>query len=107
MQLIALSLNLRDGSIVPGHMLNTIPMNNYLIGYVDTIQELAGQTGLTASQQGDLQRAVEQYNSITGDSVEVTDAASGALSKSADEIRNNADAWLENAKAQAYAELNC
>lgn len=72
--------------------------------YVDTIQELAGQTGLTASQQGDLQRAVEQYNSITGDSVEVTDAASGALSKSADEIRNNADAWLENAKAQAYAD---
>ena len=72
--------------------------------YVDTIQELAGQTGLTASQQGDLQRAVEQYNSITGDSVEVTDAASGALSKSADEIRKNADAWLENAKAQAYAD---
>lgn len=72
--------------------------------YVDTIQELAGQTGLTASQQGDLQRAVEQYNSITGDSVEVTDAATGALSKSADEIRNNADAWLENAKAQAYAD---
>lgn len=27
--------------------------------YVGTIQELAGQTGLTASQQGDLQRAVE------------------------------------------------
>lgn len=72
--------------------------------YVGTIQELAGQTGLTASQQGDLQRAVEQYNSITGDSVEVTDAATGALSKSADEIRNNADAWLENAKAQAYAD---
>lgn len=72
--------------------------------YVGTIQELAGQTGLTASQQGDLQRAVEQYNSITGDSVEVTDAASGALSKSADEIRKNADAWLENAKAQAYAD---
>lgn len=72
--------------------------------YVGTIQELAGQTGLTASQQGDLQRAVEQYNKITGDSVEVTDAAAGALSKSADDIRDNADAWLENAKAQAYAD---
>lgn len=73
--------------------------------YVGTIEELAGQSNLTAAEQAKLTQAVEGYNEITGDSVEVTDAAQGALSKSTEEIRNNAEAWKYNAEQQAYAKL--
>lgn len=73
--------------------------------YVGTIEELAGKSNLTAAEQAKLTQAVEGYNEITGDSVEVTDAAQGALSKSTEEIRNNAEAWKYNAEQQAYAKL--
>lgn len=73
--------------------------------HVAVIQELAGQSNLTASEQQKLKQAVEGYNSITGESVEVTDAARGALSQTTDEIAKNADAWKENARAQAMQEL--
>lgn len=73
--------------------------------YVGTIEELAGQSNLTAAEQAKLTQAVEGYNEITGDSVEVTDAVQGALSKSTEEIRNNAEAWKYNAEQQAYAKL--
>lgn len=73
--------------------------------YLGTIEELANQSGLTASEQERLKQAVEGYNTITGASVEVTDAASGSLSVSTDELRENAAAWIENAEAQAYQEL--
>lgn len=73
--------------------------------YVGTINELAGQSELTASEQERLKQAVEGYNSITGDSVEITNAATGELSKSTDEINENADAWERNARVQAYQNL--
>ena len=73
--------------------------------YTDTISRLAGQSDLTASEQMELQQAVEGYNSITGESVEVTDAAAGKLSESTDKIMANADAWRENAEAQAYQSI--
>lgn len=73
--------------------------------YVGTINELAGQSELTASEQERLKQAVEGYNSITGDSVEVTNAVTGELSKSTDEINENADAWERNARVQAYQNL--
>lgn len=73
--------------------------------YVGTIEELAGQSNLTAAEQAKLGQAVEGYNEITGDSVEITDAAQGALSKSTEEIRENAEAWKYNAEQQAYAKL--
>lgn len=73
--------------------------------YVGTIEELAGKSNLTAAEQAKLAQAVEGYNEITGDSVAVTDAAQGALSKSTEEIRNNAEAWKYNAEQQAYAKL--
>lgn len=76
-----------------------------LDAYLGVIDELAGKTGLTASEQSRLKDAVAGYNEITGDSVEVTDAATGSLSKSGDEIRRNAEAWRDNARAQAYQEL--
>ena len=75
-----------------------------LSGYIDTISQLAGQSGLTAQEQTKLKTAVEGYNQITGDTVEVTDAAKGSLSKATQEIKDNAQAWLDNAEAQAYQE---
>lgn len=73
--------------------------------YVETIGELAGKSDLTRVEQQLLAEAVEGYNEITGDSVEVTDAANGTLSEGTDEIRENAEAWRENAEAQAYQQL--
>ena len=75
-----------------------------LDSYVDTIEELGNKGNLTAYEQEKLKLAVEGYNSITGDSVGITDAQTGALSRSTDEIRRNAEAWKERAKAEAYAE---
>ena len=74
-----------------------------LDGYLQTIRDLAGQSDLTASQQDALKRAVEGYNEVTGESVEVTDAANGKLSESVKELEKSAQAWEENARAQAYA----
>ena len=73
--------------------------------YLGIIDELAGKSKLTASEQEKLKQAVKGYNDITGDSVEVTDAASGKLSESTDKLHENADAWIENANAQAYQSL--
>ena len=73
--------------------------------YLDTIEELAGQSGLTATEQEKLAQAVEGYNEITGDSVSVIDAANGKLSTSTEELMENAEAWRENAEAQAYQSL--
>lgn len=70
--------------------------------YVQTIQNLTSQGQLNAYQQEQLKTAVKGYNDITGDSVEVTDAAKGALSKSTEELVKNAEAWKRNAEMQAY-----
>lgn len=75
--------------------------NAKLDGYVDSIERLAGQSELSASEQYELKNAVEQYNSITGDTVEVVDAANGKLSESTEAISANAEAWKDNAEAQA------
>ena len=75
-----------------------------LDSYVDTIEELGNKGNLTAYEQEKLKLAVEGYNSITGDSVGITDAQTGALTRNTDEIRRNAEAWKERAKAEAYAE---
>lgn len=72
-----------------------------LDGYIGSIERLADQSGLTAAEQYELKNAVEQYNAMTGDTVEVVDAVNGKLSKSTDEIKANADAWRDNAEAQA------
>lgn len=69
--------------------------------YVSVIEQLGAKGSLTATEQGKLSMAVEGYNKITGDSVTITDAAKGALSKSSEQISDNARAWEENARAQA------
>lgn len=74
--------------------------------YRKQIGELANQDlPLTATQQGILANAVERYNSITGDSIEIIDAERGALSKSTKEIDENAEAWKRNALAKSYQEM--
>lgn len=69
--------------------------------YVGAIDALSGKSELTADEQARLAAAVAGYNEITGESLEVTDATTGELSESTEEILKNADAWIENAKAQA------
>ena len=70
---------------------------------VGVIEELGNKSGLTASEQIKLKQAVEDYNSITGSSVEITDAANGKLSEGIGIIQANAEAWKYNAQQQAYA----
>lgn len=79
--------------------------SSLLDGYIGSIERLADQTGLTAAEQYELKTAVEQYNAMTGDTVEVVDAINGKLSKSTDEIKSNADAWRDNAEAQAMQNI--
>lgn len=69
--------------------------------YVATIEELAGKGELSATEQERLKAAVEGYNQVTGDSVRVTNAISGELSKSVGAIREAAEAYKEEARAQA------
>ena len=73
---------------------------NYAVG---VIGELGNKSDLTASEQAKLKQAVEDYNSITGNSVEITDAANGKLSEGIGIIQANAEAWKYNAQQQAYA----
>ena len=72
--------------------------------YLGIIDELSGKSELTAVEQERLATAVDNYNRITGDSVEVTNAATGDLSSSTEELHANADAWYANARAQAYSQ---
>ena len=76
-----------------------------LDGYVRTIQDLAGQSGLTADKQAELAAAVQGFNDITGASVSVIDPVNGKLSEQADAILRVRDAYLEQAKAAAAQEL--
>ncbi len=70
---------------------------------VGVIEELGNKSGLSASEQTKLKKAVEDYNSITGNSVEITDAANGKLSEGIGIIQANAEAWKYNAQQQGYA----
>jgi TP901 family phage tail tape measure protein len=76
-----------------------------LNSYVSTIEELGNKSNLTATEQEKLKTAVEGYNSITGESISVTDESNGTLSISTEELKENAKAWEENARAQALQEI--
>lgn len=72
--------------------------------YTSTIERLAGKSGLTSSEQGELAAAVSGLNSVCGTTYEVVDALNGTLSASTAEVLANADAWTKNAEAQALQE---
>lgn len=74
----------------------------YLDIYIDTIEELANKSDLTAYEQAQLKEAVSGYNEITGSTVGIIDGVNGKLDTSTEIIKTNADAWLYNAKMQAY-----
>ncbi len=76
-----------------------------LDSYVSTIERLADKSGLSAREQNELKSAVDGYNKITGDTVEIIDIVNGKLSDSTGYIDDNAEAWKRNAKAQALQEL--
>ena len=86
-------------------MRDVFDTNATLDTYVDTINRLSGQSQLSVTDQERLAQAVKGYNDITGDSVEITNAARGELSKSTEDINKNADAWKRNVEMQAYREL--
>ena len=80
--------------------------------YTQTIADLANHSGLTATEQYRLQEAVAGYNEIVGDSISVTDAANGKLTdangaiiENTDTLNDNAQAWYNRAKAQAYSNV--
>lgn len=70
---------------------------------VGIIEDLGNKSGLSAAEQIKLKDAVDEYNQVTGSSVEVTDAANGKLSESVESITAAGDAWRYNAEQQAYA----
>ena len=79
--------------------------------YVATIEQLAGKSTLTATEQWRLKQAVDGYNEVTGESVSIVgdlngrvEEGSSRLSENTDKIRENAEAWRKNAEAQAYQE---
>ena len=86
-------------------MRDVFDTNATLDTYVGAIERLSGQSQLSVTDQERLAQAVKGYNDITGDSVGITNAARGELSKSTDDIVKNADAWKRNAEMQAYREL--
>ena len=92
--------------------------------YVATIDELAGKSSLTASEQYKLKAAVDGYNQICGTAYTVTDELNGVLSDASgnqldlsgtteentskidantDALNANAEAWKNKALAEAYS----
>lgn len=72
--------------------------------YVGQIEELAGKSNLSASEQAKLQSAVDGFNSVTGESLSVTDALNGELSMQADAIRDTAEAYKDRERSQTASE---
>jgi TP901 family phage tail tape measure protein len=84
--------------------MNEIYTNSAKLNYsVGVIEELGNKSGLSAGEQLRLKKAVEDYNSITGNSVEITDAVNGKLSEGIGIIQANAETWKYNAQQQGYA----
>ena len=71
--------------------------------YVSTINDLAGKSNLSSTEQYRLAEAVKGYNEITGESVSVTNAENGKLSESTQKLQENAEKWKANAEAKALS----
>ena len=80
--------------------------------YLGVINELANQTGLTATEQYRLTEAVNGYNDVTGESYSVVDAANGkiadqngVLQENTDKLNASADAWKQRAQSEALSNV--
>lgn len=72
--------------------------------YGDKIAELSGHCGGSAEKMAELRTAVEGYNEIAGTSYSVIDETTGLVDVSTEALRNNTEAWIQNARAQAAQE---
>lgn len=72
-----------------------------VLGFANTISELANKSELSSEEQAKLAAAVAGYNEITGQSVQITDLQNGKLNTSTESIMANAEAWKRNAEQQA------
>lgn len=84
-------------------MEQTAQTDRQLSNYIDTIEELGNKGNLTAGEQARLNEAVQGYKDITGDTSDIIDNQTGALQVNTEELRNNARAWSDKAKAEGYA----
>lgn len=73
--------------------------------YVAQIEELSGQSSLTASEQARLKAAVDGFNEATGAGVSVVSGLTGELDTQADAIRETAEAYKERARVQAASDM--
>lgn len=71
---------------------------------LDIFDRLRDSTKLTTTDQKLLKQAVDSYNSVTGDTLEILDNETGALSKSSEELRKNSEEWKKNAREKALVE---
>ena len=78
--------------------------------YLDAIDELANKSGLSVTEQHKLTEAVAGFNKVTGESYSVVDGAngkiadqSGVLQDNTTKLHENADAWRERSRAEAYS----
>ena len=67
-----------------------------------TIEELAAKESLTEEEQRKLTTAVEEFNDLTGASVEVVDASTGTLNTNAEAIDKVTEAYKNQLRTQAY-----
>lgn len=72
---------------------------------VGVIEDLGGKSNLTKSEQEKLAAAVDSFNKITGDSVEIVDAENGKLSESIDKLKEVASQYKNLAKQKAYQNI--
>lgn len=79
--------------------------------YKEVIERLGDKSNLTASEQVELQNAIDGMNTVCGTSIKLSaslaDENGGLaykLSESTDEILKQADAWKQNAESQALQE---
>ena len=77
--------------------------------YLAVIDELAGKSGLTATEQWRLEQAISGLNETTGSTWQVVDKANGVIADQSGVVQENTDAIDANAEAwrrKAYAEAN-
>lgn len=80
--------------------------------YLGVINELANQSGLTATEQYRLEEAVRGFNEVTGESYSVVDAASGkiadqngVLQDNTNKLNESADAWKRRTQSEALSNV--
>lgn len=73
--------------------------------YANTMKEIGSQGRLSADDLAKLKNAVEEYNSVTGAAITITNEQTGALSVLPGQLDEVTAAYKRQAEQQAYAEL--